>query len=83
MAAAANSSEWILLGSTIVRKDDIRRVDVSTQFGIIYNVYITYGPMIRIQRDDFGAGWLHEQYLAARAATLTTAGSSTPESDTE
>ncbi len=71
------------MGSTIVRKDDIRRVDVSTQFGIIYNVYLTYGPMIRIQRDDFGAGWLHEQYLAARAATLTPAGSSMPESDTE
>ena len=74
--------DWILLGSTIVRKEDIRRVDVSTQFGIIYNVYMTYGPTIRIQRDDVGAQWLHEQYLAAREA-VSVSQVDTPLSDTE
>lgn len=84
MASPTEGMNWILLGSTIVRKEDIRRVDVNTQFGIIYNVYLAHGPAIRIQRDDFGAEWLHQQYIAAReAASVLQGDTGATGSDTE
>jgi hypothetical protein len=82
MAAVSPPSEWILLGSTVVRKEDIRRIDVSTEFGLIFNVYVQYGPSIRIRQSDHGSQWLYEQYLAAREA-VSAPQRDTPSSDTE
>ncbi len=81
-AAPDQRMDWILLGSTVVRKEDIRRVDVSTEFGLIFNVYVQYGPSIRIRQSDHGSQWLYEQYLAAREA-VSSLQRDTPSSDTE
>ncbi len=67
MAAAAD--EWVLLANTVVRKSDIRRIDVNTQFGLICQVYLTHGPPVRVTAADPGAGWLYAQYEAAKTTS--------------
>jgi hypothetical protein len=62
--------DWVLLVDSVVRKSDIRRIDVNTQFGtMIGQVFLTYGPPIRVTATDPGAGWLYAQYEAAKAAS--------------
>ena len=72
MAAAipTTEGEWVLLAESVVRKSDIRRIDVNTNFGmLICQVFMTHGPVIRVTATDPGAGWLYAQYEAAKAAS--------------
>ena len=63
---SAPTDDWVLLANTVVRKADIRRIDVNTQFGLICQVYLAHGPVVRVTATDPGAGWLYAQYLAAK-----------------
>lgn len=65
----ASSEEWILIGPTVVRKSDIRRIDVNAQFGLICQVYLAHGPVVRVTASDPGAGWLYAQYEAAKTTS--------------
>jgi len=70
MAAAITEGEWVLLAESVVRKSDIRRIDVNTQFGtLICQVFLTHGPPVRVTVTDPGAGWLFAQYEAAKSAS--------------
>lgn len=69
MADSAPSTDWVLLATTIVRKSDIRRIDINTQFGLICQVYLTHGSPVRVTATDPGAGWLYAQYEAAKKAS--------------
>ena len=70
MASPTITEDWILLAESVVRKSDIRRIDVNTQFGtLICQVFMTHGPAIRVTATDPGAGWLYAQYEAAKAAS--------------
>lgn len=60
--------EWVLLGTTVVHREDIRRIEVSTQFGLIYNVILTHGPPLRIVEGQPGAEWLFSILKAAELA---------------
>lgn len=83
MATPESKINWILLGATVVRKEDIRRIDMSTQFGLIFNVYFQYGPPIRIQLSDHGAQWLYECYLDGREGSTVESSTVPASSDTE
>ncbi len=82
--SAVSPTEWVLLGSTVVRCDDIRRIEVSTQFGMIYNVILTHGPPLRIMGEQPGAEWLFSILSAAeKAVRMDSTGINEDESESD
>jgi hypothetical protein len=63
------ATDWVLLNKSVVRKQDIHRIEINTQFGVIYTVWLTHGPTIRVAEHEPGSSWLFLQCAAAASAS--------------
>jgi hypothetical protein len=64
------SGSWLLINTTAIRTEDVRRIemDVVAGFGIFYNITMADGKVLRVAAGKPGADWCCLQWKQARRA---------------